>query len=277
MSETRSSTESMKAPARLASPRCRATDPSKTSDAPARMRTPPAANHAPVTISTPVTTFNARDSRVSCHGRTPVQMRNARIPRYGHAKTRCIAPPAALSFFLGAGMSRTRGASRTGCPRSRPWTVMTGSAGDRLERDDPVAEGSSRSLVGDLVSLGRAHERRTEGRRGRDGPCSGRLLLCVFRQQVGLVVSSSRSSGFTVTSMPGPTSSAEAGASTISGSRSMAWILRMRASMSPCSFFAASYSAFSRMSPCSRAALMRSAIVSRPEIVSSSSSERSRV
>src|SRR6266550_493327 len=188
MSETRSSTESMNAPARLASPRCRATDPSKTSDAPARMRTPPAANHAPVKISAPVTTFNARDSRVSCHGRTPVQMRNARIPRYGHAKTRCIAPPAALSFFLGAGRSRTRGASRTGCPRSRPWTVMTGSAGDRLERDHPVAEGSSRSLVGDLVSFGCAHERRAEGRRGRDGPCSGRLLLGVFRQQVGLVL-----------------------------------------------------------------------------------------
>src|SRR6476620_284971 len=46
LSETRSSTESMNAPARLASPRCRATDPSKTSDAPARMRTPPRpANH----------------------------------------------------------------------------------------------------------------------------------------------------------------------------------------------------------------------------------------
>src|SRR6266566_2872651 len=162
MSDTRSSTESMKAPARLASPRCRATEPSKTSHAPARIRTPPAANHAPVTISTPVTTFNARDSRVSCHGRTPVQMRNARIPRYGHAKTRCIAPPAALSFFLGAGMSRTRGASRTGCPRSRPWTVMTGSAGDRLERDDPVAERSSRSLVGDLVAFGCTDEGRAE-------------------------------------------------------------------------------------------------------------------
>src|SRR6266516_940467 len=81
MSDTRSSTESMKAPARLASPRCRATEPSKTSHAPARIRTPPAASHAPVTISTPVTTFNASESRVSCHGRTPVQMRNARMPR----------------------------------------------------------------------------------------------------------------------------------------------------------------------------------------------------
>ena len=110
-SETRSSTESMNAPDRLSSPRWRATDPSNTSASPARMSSRPATSQSPVTISAPTAMLSASDSSVSWYGRTPVHRRNARIPRYGQAKMRCIAPPAAPSLLRGAGISRILGAS----------------------------------------------------------------------------------------------------------------------------------------------------------------------
>ena len=81
MSETRSSTESMNAPERPDSPRWRATDPSKTSHRPPIRSSTPATAQLPTTICQPESTMNTGEASVSCHGRTPVQIRNARIAR----------------------------------------------------------------------------------------------------------------------------------------------------------------------------------------------------
>ena len=81
MSLTRSSTESMNAPERFSSPRWRATDPSNTSSRLPTSSRKPATSQLPTTICQPASTMNTGESRVSCHGRTPVQIRNARIAR----------------------------------------------------------------------------------------------------------------------------------------------------------------------------------------------------
>ena len=81
MSDTRSSTESRNAPERPAIPRWRATEPSKTSASPAPSSRKPATSQFPSMICQPQSTFRARESSVSCHGQTPVQIRNARIAR----------------------------------------------------------------------------------------------------------------------------------------------------------------------------------------------------
>src|SRR5262245_54333286 len=85
-------------------------------------------------------------------------------------------------------MSRTRGASRTGRASLRPCAVTSSSTGERLERDDPVAERATRCLVRDLLALRGAHQRRAERRRCRDRPGAGGLLLGVTGEEVRLVL-----------------------------------------------------------------------------------------
>ena len=267
MSETRSSTESMNAPERRTSPRWRATEPSITSKTPPTISATPAHAHEPARISAPLTMFSASDSSVSCQGRMPVHSRNARIARYGHAKIRCAAPPAAPSLLRGAGMSRTRGASRGALSLVRGHAEL---AGERLEGDDPVAERAAGRLVGDLVARpprpsAPSRTATSSSRSGRPAPSPRRA------RRAGTSRRPRRRSpaGVTVTSMPGPTASAASGASTMSGSRSICWILRIRDSIMPCSSLAASYSAFSLMSPCSRATWILSVMSARPSVVSS--------
>ena len=71
----------MNAPERFSSPRWRATDPSKTSSRLPTSNRKPATSQLPSTICQPASTMKTGESSVSCHGRTPVQIRKARIAR----------------------------------------------------------------------------------------------------------------------------------------------------------------------------------------------------
>ncbi len=113
-------------------------------------------------MSAPVRTFRANASRVRCKGRTRVQMRNARMARYGHWNIHWIAPPAAERFFRGFGRSRTFGASRSACglercpvAERRPISSRS-STHEWLEADDDVLEASAWRLHHDLLVLGRS-------------------------------------------------------------------------------------------------------------------------
>ena len=127
-------------------------------------------------------------SSVSWFGLTPVHRRNARTPRYGQAKIRWAAPPAAPSLLRGAGMSRTRGASRA---RRRPSSID--------HRADQPANGTSDTIRYRMVpqdgsstrprrGLSGAHGADPNGEPARHGSRAGRLLLGVLGDQVRLVV-----------------------------------------------------------------------------------------
>src|SRR4026207_1964882 len=145
-------------------------------------------------INTPAATLCSNASTVRCHGRTRAQIRNARIARYGHWKAHWIAPPAAGWFFRGFGRSRTFGASRATwglerCPVAarRPISSRS-SAHERLEADDHVPEAPARGPDDDLLTLRRSHQRPPQrGRRGH-GASTGRLLLAVLGQEIGLLL-----------------------------------------------------------------------------------------
>src|SRR4029079_12474344 len=142
-------------------------------------------------IKPPTMMLSASDRSVSWYGLIPVHSRNASAARYGHAKMRCIAPPAAPSLLRGGGMSRTLAAS---CSRSASRLSVTSPSQTssltrvRLEADHDVAEAAARGLIDDLLALGDPHERGAERRRDRDGARARRLLLGVLGQEVRLVL-----------------------------------------------------------------------------------------
>ena len=92
-SATRSSVESRNAPHRLASPRARATLPSKMSSMPAIASTTAGRNRRPVSSSHAAITLPTSEITVRCQGWTPILSRPASTQRKGHSKTFAIAGP----------------------------------------------------------------------------------------------------------------------------------------------------------------------------------------
>src|SRR5215210_3567838 len=145
-------------------------------------------------MSPPVRMFRANASRVRCKGRTRVQIRSARMARYGHWNSHWMAPPAAERFFRGFGRSRTFGISRSACglercpvAERRPISSRS-STHEWLVADDDVLEAPAWSLHHDLLVLGRSDQDTTQRRRGGHGASTGRLLLAVLRQEVRFLV-----------------------------------------------------------------------------------------